>query len=643
MTVRSGKESTTAGTHVKKQVSKAPPTSEEDSGDALDKNRSAASPRPAVRVADQLKPGKLFVCFELQRELSDESTGAVWLAQDYSVRRHSDQAALKFLPDLIVNNKFAVDELKNELRQKVALQHSNIQRVYGLIENRGILALQLEYVDGHSLSQLRLRRPHQVFEAKDLEIWVKELCHALMYAHEQVGMADGEITPQNLIVDSLGNLKLKEFGITSCIAATMSRLAAVNDPGETLCYTSPQRAAGGSPSIADDLYSLGATLYELLTGKPPFYTGDIRAQVSGSIPPSMMERRAELGIEGGAIPQNWEETVAACLAKDPAQRPQSATEVERRLKTPTEVFVEPPPPVPFPPLQKPWLVIAGIAMLVLVSVVAFYPLQHVTETKTGRSNLITNPDSGRSENFLAKPTPSREMSAKTAPAISPTPYAEVEPTPAPELNPTPSGALSPTPVPEVKTKSSPEVTPTPSPVLSPAPSGQEVAAAKERQAASSSPTPLSQNAIDATKEDVIKRINALPGVTAEKKAVLIDKMNKARFMERLAVIPFDAGQTILRRAAADELVKAFSRPEMREKLSDPTVVLVVAGYADNGGRADKNLHISQERAEDVSKVLKEQAALMNAMQVIGMGATELLSSERPNQNRAVEVWMVVPL
>ena len=146
-----------------------------------------------------------------------------------------------------------------------------------------------------------------------------------------------------------------------------------------------------------------------------------------------------------------------------------------------------------------------------------------------------------------------------------------------------------------------------------------------------------------TKEEVLKRINALPGVTAEKKTILIEKMNKARSMERLAVIPFDIGQTTLHRAAADELVKAFSRPEMRAKLSDPTTILVVAGYADNGGRADKNLRISQERAENISKFLKEQAQLLNAMQTIGMGATELLDSERPDQNRAVEVWMVVPL
>ena len=78
----------------------------------------------------------------------------------------------------------------------------------------------------------------------------------------------------------------------------------------------------------------------------------------------------------------------------------------------------------------------------------------------------------------------------------------------------------------------------------------------------------------------------MPGVTAAKKANLIEKMNKARSMERLVVIPFENGRSTLRRSAADELVKSFATPEMRDKLSDPTIVLVVAGYADAGGRAD---------------------------------------------------------
>jgi outer membrane protein OmpA-like peptidoglycan-associated protein len=142
---------------------------------------------------------------------------------------------------------------------------------------------------------------------------------------------------------------------------------------------------------------------------------------------------------------------------------------------------------------------------------------------------------------------------------------------------------------------------------------------------------------------VINRIKALPGVTADVKAKLIGNMDRARSMERLTIIPFDIGQSVLRRAATDEVVKTFDKPEMRKKLSDLTIILVVAGYADTGGRPDLNLRISQERADYVSRILKEQAKLLNAMQTIGMGGTELLDGKRPDQNRAVEVWAVVPL
>ena len=82
----------------------------------------------------------------------------------------------------------------------------------------------------------------------------------------------------------------------------------------------------------DDIYSLGATLYDLLTGKPTFYSGNIDRQIHERVAPSMTERRKDLNIEPALVPPVWEETVAACLAKDPAKRPQSTAEVANRLQ-----------------------------------------------------------------------------------------------------------------------------------------------------------------------------------------------------------------------------------------------------------------------------------------------------------------------
>src|SRR5437870_1454442 len=95
---------------------------------------------------------------------------------------------------------------------------------------------------------------------------------------------------------------------------------------------SPQNLNGERCTLLDDIYSLGATFYELLTSKAPFYSGNIDRQTCERVAPSMTDRRKELDIEPALVPQVWEDTVAACLAKDPSRRPQSAAEVAQRLQ-----------------------------------------------------------------------------------------------------------------------------------------------------------------------------------------------------------------------------------------------------------------------------------------------------------------------
>jgi outer membrane protein OmpA-like peptidoglycan-associated protein len=156
------------------------------------------------------------------------------------------------------------------------------------------------------------------------------------------------------------------------------------------------------------------------------------------------------------------------------------------------------------------------------------------------------------------------------------------------------------------------------------------------------PAALSKTDVDATREDVLKRINAMPRFTAEEKKRLGEKMETARSMERLLVIRFDTGQTTLSRAATDDLDKHLKSQEIEDKLSDPTIVFVVAGYADASGDPKKNLQISQQRADNVTKTLKDKTNLLNVIHSVGMGSTDLLDGKRPDQNRAVEIWAVAP-
>jgi serine/threonine protein kinase len=133
----------------------------------------------------------------------------------------------------------------------------------------------------------------------------------------------------------------------------------------TLLYMSPQQLDGDRPSAADDIYSVGATIYELLTSKPPFYSGGIERQIHEKVPPPMRVRREDLGIASSVtIPKHWEECVAACLAKDPAQRPSSAAVLIDRLRgisSPAPIAVAPsaasPPTVVAPVTPTPTPVI----------------------------------------------------------------------------------------------------------------------------------------------------------------------------------------------------------------------------------------------------------------------------------------------
>jgi TolB-like protein len=144
-----------------------------------------------------------------------------------------------------------------------------------------------------------------------------------------------DLKPANLMVNQRGDLKITDFGIARSLADSATRLTGEQGRSGTLVYMSPQQLGGNRGTHLDDIYSLGATIYELLTSKPPFYSGNIDRQICERVAPSMTERRKELDIEPAFIPPVWQETIAACLAKDPSRRPQSAAEVAQRLQLAT--------------------------------------------------------------------------------------------------------------------------------------------------------------------------------------------------------------------------------------------------------------------------------------------------------------------
>ena len=190
----------------------------------------------------------------------------------------------------------------------------------------------MEYVNGETLSNLRAEKEQKVFEPHEIADWISQLCEALDYAHNHAKVIHRDLKPSNLMVNKRGDLKITDFGIARSLADSASRLTAEQGRSGTLVYMSPQQLAGEHGTHLDDIYSLGVTLYDLLTSKPPFYSGNIDRQIHERVPPSMTERRKDLNIEPASMPPIWEEVVAACLQKDPAKRPQSAVEVANRLQ-----------------------------------------------------------------------------------------------------------------------------------------------------------------------------------------------------------------------------------------------------------------------------------------------------------------------
>ncbi|WP_051945369.1 protein kinase [Verrucomicrobium sp. BvORR106] len=298
---------------------------------------AAEAPSAELELLNTIKiPGSgtlVFNRYRLQRVLGRGGMGVVWLADDTKLDRH---VALKFLPDVIGADPVALKELKDETRRGLDLAHPNIVRIYDFVDDDEAAAISMEYVNGKSLSEMRLSQHQHVFSVDDLAPWLAQMCDALDYAHLQRRLVHRDLKPANLMVNIESQVKITDFGIARSVSDTMSRLSMMRaNTSGTLLYMSPQQAMGDRPKPTDDIYSVGATLYELLSGKPPFYSGDISMQITAKNAPSVRQRREELEIQATEdIPREWEDAIAACLNKDPAKRPQSAGELARRLGLP---------------------------------------------------------------------------------------------------------------------------------------------------------------------------------------------------------------------------------------------------------------------------------------------------------------------
>src|SRR5437899_4109831 len=237
---------------------------------------------------------RIFNRYTLKRTLGRGGMGIVWLARDEELER---DVALKFLPDLMIQDRSVFDQLKREAKRCLELTHSHIVRIHDFIHDERSGCISMEYIDGETLSNLRTEKEQKVFEPDEIATWTSQLCDALDYAHNRAKVIHRDLKPANLMVNQRRNLKISDFGIARSLSDSVSRLTVEQGRSGTLVYMSPQQLNGERCTHLDDIYSLGATIYELLTSKPPFYSGNINRQICERVAPSMTQRRKELDIE----------------------------------------------------------------------------------------------------------------------------------------------------------------------------------------------------------------------------------------------------------------------------------------------------------------------------------------------------------
>ena len=263
---------------------------------------------------------KLAGCYVLRREVGAGTGIAVWLAHDEVLDK---DVSLHFLPSAVRADDRAMGELRHEVKRNRQLIHPNILRVYDLIEEPEWAAVTMDCFEGDSLAALLSEKEGGRLSQNEIPPLFTQLCQTLDDAHK-IQLVHGDLSPSNIFIDKSGRVLLTNFGISRCMQDACARVSGSVNP--RLGSFSPQQIDGGTPSREDDVYGLGALLYELLAGAQPLSGNDLVAKVRKEVP-------SRLGTQRGseAIPAVWDEVIAACLEKNPAQRPANAGEVAARL------------------------------------------------------------------------------------------------------------------------------------------------------------------------------------------------------------------------------------------------------------------------------------------------------------------------
>ncbi|MBX3744866.1 MAG: protein kinase [Verrucomicrobiae bacterium] len=258
--------------------------------------------------------GLRFGDYVLEQEIAHGGMGVVYRARQISLNRI---VAVKLLLLGRYSSNESIERFKREARSAAALRHPNIVAIHEVGECDGQHFFSMEYIDGRSLAELLREGPVPSPRAAE---FARVLAQAMHYAHGQ-GVLHRDLKPSNVLIDDLGQIRITDFGLAKRLDGS-SDLTLTGHLVGTPNYLAPEQAAGRQAEVgpASDVYAIGALLYELLTGRPPFLAQSLQETLllirdTEPVAPRVLNR---------AVARDLETICLKCLQRRPAQRYMSA-------------------------------------------------------------------------------------------------------------------------------------------------------------------------------------------------------------------------------------------------------------------------------------------------------------------------------